>query len=267
MDDSPAWSPDGKWIAYTHINPDPGDTLYPTGLYVVDTEGQNRRLLIDGAAYSPDWSPDGKKIAFNSGDIFSIDLRGDNIKRITNFGEAYFPSWSPDGKKIAFDSPYRDTNGSKGASFIWIINADGTNPKNISEHGVGDGRDPSWGPDGSRLVYLGFPKGVFGEEIFVMDTTGTNSVRLTKNERTDRAPDWSPDGTLIAWWTVIESGTASLWLMKPDGSAQRKLTTGLSPSWSPDSRAIAFSNFTPKRDKIVLWIIKVDGSGLKQITN
>jgi Tol biopolymer transport system component len=110
-DEAPSWSPDGKWIAYTHFSTDLNDTTYPTGLYVIDTDGTNRRLVIAGFASNPDWSADGKKIAFNGGDIFTITPTRDGLTQITDVGSAFFPAWSPDGKRIAFDTPYQDPKG------------------------------------------------------------------------------------------------------------------------------------------------------------
>jgi len=150
IDESPAWSPDGKWIAYHHFNYNPEDNLYPTGLYIIDTSGNNRRLVMAGPAYNPDWSPDGKKIVFNSGDIFTITPDGDDLTRITDIGSAFFPSWSPDGKKIAFDTPYQDT---KGAKAIWILDLENMALNDISIHGTGEWRDPSWSPDGKYFLF------------------------------------------------------------------------------------------------------------------
>lgn len=52
------WSPDGRRIAYSHISVDLYDTTYPTGLYVIDTSGNNGRLVIAGSAFCPDWFMD-----------------------------------------------------------------------------------------------------------------------------------------------------------------------------------------------------------------
>ena len=162
---SPAWSPDGRWIAYYHEDYS-NDTSYPTGLYIIDTSGNNRRLLIRGYADSPDWSPDGKWIAFRVGAIYAVSFEGDSIRRITPF-TAHFPGWSPDGKKIVFDTRYQHPDD---GNVIWIIDADGTNLRDISQRGVGEWRTPHWSPDGLRIVHLRYI-GVGFSEIFTMDTS------------------------------------------------------------------------------------------------
>ncbi|HRR01213.1 MAG TPA: hypothetical protein P5518_07825 [Candidatus Cloacimonas sp.] len=260
IDETPAWSPDGKWIAYHHFNYDPEDTSYSTGLYIIDTCGNNRRLVIAGQAYNPDWSPDGKKIAFNSGDIFTISPNGENLTRVTNVGKAFFPSWSPDGEKIAFDTPYQDP---RGANAIWILDFENLSLNDISIHGTGEWRDPSWSPEGKYLVHLRFLNGVFGEEIFIMDASGNNGIQLTNNNNNDRDPRWSPDGLTIAW-----TGDKGIWLMNANGSDQRIFIDDYasSPTWSPDSKRIAFQKQNEEGNKIVIWTINIDGSALKQIT-
>jgi len=253
-DDAPTWSPDGKRIAYTHFSIDLNDSAYPTGLYVIDTDGTNRRLVIAGSANNPDWSPDGREIAFNSGDIYTITLATDSLVQITNVGGAFFPSWSPDGKSICYDITSGERNG--------ILIAD---LRTGVMKFLGLGYDPDWSPDGNRLVYDGSPGTKKSEgQIWVVDTNGYNNNELTSNNSViNRYPSWSPDGSTIAWTT--DNGIE---LMNADGNNQRQLYGDKSsqPSWSPDSRKIVFSKFSPSRNKGVLWIIKTDGADLHQLT-
>jgi len=82
----------------------------------------------EGSGMSVDVSPDGKTIVFNMlGDLYTLGIKGGRAKRITS-GMAYdtHPVYSPDGKKIAFTS---DRSGSHN---LWVINVDGSNPRNIS---------------------------------------------------------------------------------------------------------------------------------------
>src|SRR5690606_161416 len=224
-DEAPAWSPDGRRVAYFHVEAAPDEPgAYPTGLYVLDVETGERALVVEGNASNPDWSPDEAWLAFDSGDVFVVRPDGSDLRRVTEFGSAFFPSWSPNGSRIAFDTSYEDPHG---ANVIWLIHPDGSALVDISQHGVGEWRDPDWAADG-RIVHLRFLTGVFGEEIFVMDSTGAKPRRLTFNENNDRSPVWSPDGRWIAW-----TGDHGIWLMRADGTEPHLLVEpATTPAWS-----------------------------------
>ncbi len=260
-DDTPAWSPDGQFIAYTHTNVDLNDASYPTGIYIIDTSGNNRRLVIAGPAYTPDWSPDGSRIIFSSGELFTISPLGDSLSRITLVGSAFFPSWSLDGQKIVFDTPYQDPHG---ANAISIVNSDGSGLRDISQHGTGEWRDPDWSPGGSEIVHYRFI-GVGTSEIFKMDSSGKNAIRLTFNVSDDLYPKWSPDGSAIAW-TSSRTHTSWVCLMDTNGNTQIDLVEGGYPTWSPDSHEVAFSRLAPTEDKGVIWIINRNGTGARPVT-
>lgn len=259
IDDAPSWSHQGDRIAYFHFNRNRNDSLYPTGLYIIDTNGQNRRLVIEGFAYNPDWSPDGSHIVFNSGELYTIRVDGKNLFQVTNVSRAYFPSWSPDGSKIAFDTQYQDPNG---AIAIWIINSDGTGLRDISQHGTGEWRNPDWSPDGRSIIHYRYI-GIGTSEIFVMDSSGKSPYRLTSNNYFDFYPKYSPDGKRIAW--TSGKNIDEIWIMNSDGTNQFKLTQGEKPSWSPDGKKIVYSKAVG--DKIALFIFELGNGKITQLTN
>lgn len=262
-DSQAAWSPDGNWITYLHEDYDMTDSTYPTGLYLIDASGASRRLLVEGSARNPAWSPDGQWIAFQSGAIYAVSFLGDSIRRITPFG-GFFPSWSPDGTQLVFDTPYQDP---RGANAIWIINADGTNPRDISVHGTGEWRDPDWSPDGARILHMRFLGGVFGEEIFVMDTSGNNPIRLTQDNTQERTPKWSADGAKISWTKLLPGAKFECWIMDANGGNKRLLLKdGFSAAWSNTSQQLVLSKPDNEYTKIILWTIRADGSNLRQLT-
>jgi len=264
VDRFPAWSPSGDRIAYLHDAGPTEDTTDVTGLYVRDLTADSTWLAVEGLVTSPDWRPDGKRIAFAAGDIYTVRPDGSDPKQITDFGDSFFPTWSPNGSRLAFDTSYRDENG---AHVVWLVDPDGSNLKDISKHGVGEWRDPDWAPSGREIVHLRFLDDVFGEEVFVMDSTGADTTRLTNNERNDRRPAWSPDGQWITWIPITENGSHELWIMRADGTEQQKLVNrGHEPAWGPNSERIVFSRPASDSDYTALWTIRRDGSDLRQIT-
>ena len=156
--------------------------------------GTNLKKLTRG--YNPSWSPDGAKLVYSFGlgrfrgdvtDIFVIDANGANRVNLTkgrhkNNG---MPAWSPDGTKIAFTSN-RDGN-----LEIYVMSADGENPKNLTLH-LDDDTCPTWSPDGTKIAFWSrqVAGGVVGlSDILVMDADGANRINLTENPRaSNRTP-------------------------------------------------------------------------------
>ena len=109
------------------------------------------------------------------------------------------PKWSPDGNNIAFVSN-RD-----GQSQIFVMNSDGTNEIPLT---VNDAQNyqPSWSPDGTKIVFLSNRDDpnraiddYFPAEIYIMNSDGSNQIRLTNNDFHDYEPSLSPDGTEIVF--------------------------------------------------------------------
>jgi len=257
MDQSPAWSPDGKWIAYTHLNANVVDSLYPTGLFIIDTNGTNKKMLLAGNAYSPDWSPDGKEIAFTNGNIFTIDINTKQINQLTNNGSDFFPNWSPDIARISFDrSGTSDTVGT------WIYNI---NTQTQTRLGIFPQLD--WSQTGNQIVYSGKSENKNSEsQIWLANSDGTNQKELTSNSFSfNRYPKFSEDNNKIVW-EVLRNNTdnAEIWIMNTDGSNQKKFTDGSYPCWSPENSRIVYSK--PVNNKITLFIIDVKTKIIKQLT-
>jgi TolB protein len=197
----PAWSPDGKWIAYAQG--DPGKAKLQFGLrfvpyanltiYVATPDGDSVEKLKDG--FNPSWSPDGRGIAFVVGGRKSTPLgivnrqtRAQKTLLLNEMPWISDPSWSPRDNCIAFaklDGAAFDGQGflrfNKGT--IYTVYSNGTRLRQITDE---NSYDPSWSPDGNELIYnarVGFT------QIFKTDLNGGNTTQLT-HEGSNSSPDW-----------------------------------------------------------------------------
>ncbi|MCH7613253.1 MAG: PD40 domain-containing protein [Candidatus Marinimicrobia bacterium] len=284
--DSPAWHPEGTWIAAYHYDSldtdgDGRNDDYFVGIWLVHSETGTTQPLIRGFG-NPAWSSDGTQLVMEAGgQIFTIKITSlepvevdtNTLFQLTFEGRNYFPDWSPNGKWIVYDSDIDDTKYD-----IWIMDSDGGNKKNVSGESdsldQGGWRIPNWSPDGKYIVHERYVSGGdSGPEIVIMDTMGQNPVYLTlNNERSDQYPRYSPDGTRIAWYTKPRVGPPAIWVLNSDSSNLRKVSPDYAwrSDWSPDGSQLVFLYLNyENRDHPgngELWLINVDGSGLRQLT-
>ena len=150
IESNPAWSPDGRRIAFESFDPGDGQS----DIWIVPLEGgEPTKVTRDrGSDVHPSWSPDGTHIAFSSNrsgswDIWTISLTGGTLTRITiDPGNELAPSWSPDGNSLAFQSD-RHQNWD-----IFVVStADGTE-RQITSH-PGDENNPDCLVDCGILVF------------------------------------------------------------------------------------------------------------------
>lgn len=227
QDYMPAWSADGKKIAYTSYRNN------RAGLYILNPfEGKITEVVSKGTNFAPSFSPDGKKLAFCSTmeegnpEIYVATSEGKKIKRLT-FNKAIdtAPSWSPTSREIAF------TSDRGGTPQIYIMDAEGSNIRRISFGGSYHDA-PAWSPAGGRIAYVSRVDQIF--DIYALNLRTEQVVKLTESNARNETPSWSPDGRHLVFSSNI-TGTIQLYTVDYDGSNLRRLTSkGESklPDWS-----------------------------------
>jgi dipeptidyl aminopeptidase/acylaminoacyl peptidase len=196
----PAWSPDGRLLAYrTAIGPDGESDTHHPWVGVMNADGSGRHLVVQGD--EPAWSPDGRWLAFSridyalkTRDVWIVRNDGSDARRLTtSVASERSPAWSPDGTRIAFVTN-RDSTAASPNVEIYSMKTDGSDQRNLTRSAGADDH-PNWSPDGRLIV---FDRDVYAGDVWVMNTDGTAQTRLTQN-RQSRDPAWSPDGTTIVY--------------------------------------------------------------------
>jgi Tol biopolymer transport system component len=233
-------------------------------IFSVLPDGKALRQLTTGSGnhLCAAYSADGNQIAYcadvsGNFEIWTMRANGTQQTQVTHLdGRALFPDFSRDGRKIAFGGTVGDDPNNE----IYVVDAvtgDGlvalTSCAGLASGCYND--YPAWSPDGTLIVYnhaddFDADENPVNEQVWVMNANGTNQHPLTSDApNKDQVPDWSPDGTKIAY----ASGPSGIWVMNADGSVQHQLT-GCGPSdpvpcpagddfgpvWSPDGTQIAF---------------------------
>ncbi|MGC2237577.1 MAG: DUF5050 domain-containing protein [Pyrinomonadaceae bacterium] len=263
----PSWHSNGRIYFSSNREADKGD------VYSVKTNGKDLKRLVSspGEDATPRWSADGRHGVFmttrDGGDyeIYSIDADGKNEKRLTfNKGNDWDPSWSPDGKKIVFMSD-KDGNWE-----IYTMNADGSNQARLTENNFRD-YSPAWSPDGKKILFCSEREsekkaGAMDEtDIYTMNTDGSNQVKITDAKGFDGAPEWSPDGRRIVFFSNRDGGKHEIYVMNADGSSPARLTFNealdVYPVWSPNGKQIAFESDRDGHREV--YIMSADGKNQK----
>ncbi len=266
-------------------------------IFQMNPDGKRVRRLTKDPEYdsAPAWSPDGQKITFVSfrdehriqvggiilGDIYVMNADGTNPINLTQSLESPdgSPSWSPDGKQIAFRSANYFRWDNLFHSDIWVMDADGGNPDNLTNHHAQDS-SPDWSPDGTQIAFHSdrnkdweFDVQEKNWEVYMMNTDGANLINLTNHPAGDGRPAWSPDGLQIAF-VSNRDGNTEVYVMNADGTNPINLTNHPaaddSPDWSPDGRQIVFTSDCDRKDddkNVEIYVMNADGTNPINLTN
>jgi Tol biopolymer transport system component len=265
-----AWSPDGRFIAFTAVAGD---------LYIIGADGSGTRQLTRGIVVNsgPTWSSGGRTIFFSAAtgpgmfNIFSVDIHGIEFRQLTadSEGGGSSPVLSPDGARVAFTAGAdRD---------IFTMNADGSQRERLTTDSSDDA-NPSWSADGEWIVFDSNREGIDGREIFVMRADGSGQRRFTEGMGYNArmavwAPGSVPRGDLYT--TPQPSIPASQATARPgvtssiDQPGLIRLTNNSirdsDPTWSPDGKRIAYVSGSAPEYRI--WTMNADGTDARVLSS
>ncbi|WP_027966895.1 Tol-Pal system beta propeller repeat protein TolB [Halomonas halocynthiae] len=225
---SPAWSPDGKKLAYVSF-----ETQRPA-IYVQDLASGRRAKLtsFEGLNSAPAWSPDGRKLAMalskdGQPDIYLMDIGSGNLQRLTDGGSIETePSWSPDGRSLIY------TSDRSGGPQVYRQMLGDSSAERLTYTGGYNARG-QFSPDGEQLFLI--HRGNRGYKVARQDLSSGRLVELG-DSRFAESPSVAPNGTMVIFATQ-RNGKGVLGAVSADGRASFFLPAAQGdvrdPAWSP----------------------------------
>jgi TolB protein len=240
---------------------------------IVNADGSGYRRLTpeDGIRhYYPSMAPDGRSVVYsqyrepNVYEIYELSLVDGLSRRLTDrLGALNGPEISPDGKSIVFERWTPASNQDQ----IWLMDRDGGDPHRLFS---GTGWDPTWSPDGSRLLFASDMSGSI--QLYEVSLDGTGLHRITDMPALRGRSDWSSRNHIATY--SGEAWQREIYVMSSDGSDSHQVSpaggNSQGPSFSPDGQWIAFTGYFDKfkdDNGCEIYIMRTDGSDLRRLTN
>jgi Tol biopolymer transport system component len=215
-------------------------------------------------------APDGRSIVYsqyredNVYEIYELTLADGVVARLTDrLGTLTGPEISPDAKSIVFMRWTLASNQEQ----VWLMDRDGSNPRSVFK---GKGWDPTWSPDGTRILFASDIDG--SNQLYVVNLDGTGLHKITNLPALRGRSDWSPQNEIVTY--SGDSWKRELFLMNADGSDVHQISppggNSQGPAFSPDGQWIAFTAYFDRMNDdngCEIYVIRTDGSDLRRLTN
>lgn len=240
-----AWTSDGK-SAYLKV-----DSLGNTRIVRVYTDGKRQDTDIIGWAYDLSSKPGSDDFVFtfsrglgSGSELTSVQQAGRDLQQLYVDRHHYisFARYSPDGTQIAFIK-IPDTQTPFTVGELWVINADGSNPRKLADADAGHGYAANWSPDGTRIAFVKRenPEDESANQssdslisnIYYVNVAGGELTQVTSlMEGYVETPHWSPEGNTLAF-TVVLNGRMKVQIAEIDSGQIRSLITESTccPAW------------------------------------
>jgi TolB protein len=193
---------------------------------------------------------DGSRIAFvraaageTFGPLFTVNADGTNVKQVSPSGVLVSPAggwggstvtWSPDGSQLTFAATQLAFSATRGgcACAVYVVDADGANPRRIFDQSAGEIFGAHWSPDGQWVAFESVPDGSTqrdgpNDQVMLIHPDGSGLKAITSEQMLSGSwsPQWSPDGSRLVFQSSSRDGDhADLWTSNADGSDLAQLT-------------------------------------------
>jgi TolB protein len=232
-DTDPAWSPDGRTLAFVRDG----------AVYLIRADGGGLRRLTTGA--SPAWSPDGRRLVFTRPagreDLFTVGVDGRSVRRLTRTPAAaeVEPEWSPNGRWIAYSRVGRRPR--DGGRQIYVVRPTGVGVRRVTSASA-DG-SPTWSPDSRQVAFIRTDEVEARSQVFLTKLSGerprplVGELELDPEATFEVDPCWSPDGKRIVFVRGAQL-YSDIYVASVDGRFLRRMTdntleqvTDRQPTW------------------------------------
>jgi TolB protein len=260
-----------------------GHIVFTCQVFKVQSEDQICIMNADGSGFRrlttednirhfyPSLAIDGRSVLYseffaeNNYEIYSLNIDTGDASRLTSsYGVDNAPEVSPNGALITF----MHVTPTRNLMQIMVMERSGDNAGNVPQV---NGWDPTWSPDGERILFASDRDGTV--QLYTIRPDGSKLNRITNLPSIRGRSDWSPNGQYIVTYSG-ESWQREIFIMNADGSNVRQLTpsggNSQGPSFSPDGKWVVFTAYFDHYGDdhgCEIYIIRIDGTDLRRLTN